>query len=172
MASSDRALLREPLPAGWTVARGLEEYLAENGFDRALYDAPRTPASLLGVRFSVPNGPQHRWAIMRHDIHHVLTGYGTDIIGESEVSAWEMASGLPNIGLYTTGLVSGLALLGYTRFPARTFAARRAARGETLYHDRVSYEAAMATRIGALRGRFGIPERGIAGARGLHARAP
>jgi len=32
-------------------------------------------------------------SIAIHDAHHMLTGYGTDIRGEVEVAAWELASG-------------------------------------------------------------------------------
>jgi hypothetical protein len=28
-----------------------------------------------------------------HDTHHLLTGYGTDVRGEAEITAWELASG-------------------------------------------------------------------------------
>ncbi len=28
-----------------------------------------------------------------HDLHHVVTGYQTDLRGESEIAAWELASG-------------------------------------------------------------------------------
>ena len=28
-----------------------------------------------------------------HDLHHVLTGYQTNLRGESEIAAWELASG-------------------------------------------------------------------------------
>ena len=28
-----------------------------------------------------------------HDVHHLLTGYGTDVQGEAEIAAWELASG-------------------------------------------------------------------------------
>ncbi len=168
------SLLGSPLPAEWTVARGLETYLYENGFDRALYDAPRTPASLLGVSFSVPNTPPHRWALMRHDLHHVITGYGTDIAGEAEVSVWEWAGGVstPKIGLYTTSIVGSLAMLAYTRYPLRALAARRAARGENLFHGKIEYEAALAMTIGALRKQLGLPSGGVTGARVLHANAP
>jgi ubiquinone biosynthesis protein Coq4 len=27
-----------------------------------------------------------------HDLHHVVTGYATDLAGESEIGAWELAS--------------------------------------------------------------------------------
>jgi hypothetical protein len=113
----------EPFPAALLVEQGRDSYLAENGFTVAAYDAPRTQASVWGVRFSVPNTPKHRWAIMLHDLHHVATGYGTDLIGEGEVSAWELRGGLRPLGLYVGSIVLGGALFGMLIAPRRVWRA-------------------------------------------------
>lgn len=84
---------RLPFPPAMQVDEALQVYLDENGFTRASYDAPRTPASFLGIRFSVPNTPRHAWAIRLHDLHHVATGFGTDLAGEGRISAWEARRG-------------------------------------------------------------------------------
>lgn len=34
-----------------------------------------------------------RDALSKHDIHHILTGYKTDVEGEAELAAWELGSG-------------------------------------------------------------------------------
>lgn len=34
-----------------------------------------------------------RDALCKHDVHHVLTGYTTDMKGEAELAAWELGSG-------------------------------------------------------------------------------
>ena len=153
---------------------GRDHYLTENGFSVAGYDEPWTPASLFGVRFRVPNTPRHRRAIMWHDLHHVLTGYGTDLRGEAEISAWECRGGLRPLGLYTGGIVLGLALAGLVVAPRRTLAAWRAGPvGGSLFHETGGYEQALAGEIGALRRRLGLPEEGLARhARALHADAP
>ncbi len=72
----------KPFPPDLTVRAGLDAFLDENGYSFEHYDAPRTPASLLGISFSVPNTARHRWAIMLHVLHHVATGYGTSAVGE------------------------------------------------------------------------------------------
>lgn len=166
------ASLDTPLPADWTVDHGLDAYLEENGFSRAAYDEPTTQASLFGVAFRIPNTPKHRWAIMLHDLHHVVTGYGTDLAGEGEVSVWEATAGLGGLGLYVGAIVGGLAMLGATRWPIRMRAARRASGGRSLFQNIVPYEDALRMTIGELRGRLGVPERGVAGRRALHALAP
>ena len=34
-----------------------------------------------------------REALCKHDVHHILTGYDTDMKGEAELAAWELGSG-------------------------------------------------------------------------------
>jgi hypothetical protein len=166
--------LHEPLPPELSVAAGLEAYLAENGFDRALYDAAWTPASLFGIPVPVPNTPKHRFAIMRHDLHHVATGFGTDPVGEAEISAWEARRGFGRIGLYTTGIVSGLVLLGLVLSPKRTIVALRGGRSSkgNLFASDVPYETLLSWTVGELRSHLGLPDRGLAGGRTLHEKAP
>jgi hypothetical protein len=77
--------LHRPIGASVRVRDARDAYLAENGFTVEGYEAKWTEASLFGFRFRVPNTPRHRWAIMRHDLHHVATGYGTDLAGEGEI---------------------------------------------------------------------------------------
>src|SRR5438105_12978537 len=80
---------RLPVPSTLRVVDARDAYLRENGFTFEEYSAPRTKAFLFGVTFSVPNTRAHARAIMLHDLHHVVTGYGTDLTGEGEVSAFE-----------------------------------------------------------------------------------
>jgi hypothetical protein len=170
--ASDASLT--PLPADWTVREGRDAYLAENGFSIESYDEAFTPATVFGLRLRVPNTPRHRWAIRLHDLHHVATGFGTDFVGEAEVSAWESAGRLRPLGLYTAGIVLGLALAGLCVAPQRTRRAYRASRRASLFGpDPPDYEALLALSIGELRQRLGIPAAGLADApRALHPRAP
>jgi hypothetical protein len=118
-----------------TVREALGEYLAENGFTFEAYDAKWTDASFLGIKFAVPNTPKHRWGIMLHDLHHVATGFGTDLTGEGEISAWELR-GVRSLGLYVGFIVTLGALMGLVRAPRRALTAYRAA-GRTLFDDSV-----------------------------------
>jgi hypothetical protein len=165
---------RSPFPARWTVQQGRDAYLAENGFTTQAYDERFTKATLLGIRFSVPNTPRHRWAIRLHDLHHVATGFGTDFVGEVEVSAWESAAGLRRLGLYTGGIVLGLALAGLFTAPRRALRAYRASKRASLFGpDAPEYEALLTLSIGELRERLGIPAVGLAHVpRALHPHAP
>jgi hypothetical protein len=156
-----------------TVRQARDAYLRENGFTLQAYDEPWTKATLFGLRFSVPNTRRHRWAIMMHDLHHVATGFGTDLAGEAEISAWELRRGVRRLGLYVGGIVTSLVGLGLVVAPRRTIAAFRAgASGPSLFALDDAGELLELT-VGELRQRLGLPERGLATTpRRLHADAP
>jgi len=164
-----------PFPAEWTVRRARDAYLAENGFTVEAYDAKWTEASFFFLHFSVPNTKTHRWAIMMHDLHHVATGFGTDLVGEAEISAWEARRGLSGLGAYVASIVVVGALTGLVLGPRRTVAAWRASSSEvpSLFCDPSRYERLLAMTVGELRELLGVPRRGVfAGTRRLHPRAP
>lgn len=164
-----------PIPSEYSVEQGRDAYLAENGFSVAAYDEPWTQASLFGIGFSVPNTSRHRWAIMLHDLHHVVTGFGTDIVGEAEISAWEARRGLRTLGLYTGAIVFNLALLGLFFAPRRTLRAWRASSSSqaSLFHDARPYAEIIASSVGEMRQRMGVPLEGLSLApRELHSKAP
>lgn len=175
MKGRGKQLQSRPLPSAWTVEAGLTTFLAENGYTAEEYDAPRTTASFLKLTFSVPNTPKHRWAIMRHDLHHVATGYGTSPQGEGEISAWELRRGIRPLGLYVGAIVIGGALLGLLVAPRRTIRAWRASgRSPTLFHlHECAYEHLLAMTLGELRAVLDLPDEGLAtAARRNHSLAP
>jgi hypothetical protein len=166
-----------PFPASWTVRRALDAYLAENGFTVEAYDEKWTEASAFGIPLKVPSTARHRWAIMLHDLHHVATGYGTDMVGEGEISIWESRRGLRSLGLYVASIVAVGSLGGMLLAPRRALAAFRASgRGCTSLFasgDAVAdYEALLALTVGELRARLGVPEEGLVTRRAIHSRAP
>lgn len=85
------------------------------------------------VPMPFPNSDARRRAVKSHDLHHVLTGYRTDIIGEFEISAWEIAAGCGRFVvpwfLNLMGVTAGLLVA-----PRRTMRAFwRGARSSSLY---------------------------------------
>jgi hypothetical protein len=155
-----------------------DAYLEENGFTADAYGEPWTWASFLGVRFALPNTAKHRWGIMLHDLHHVATGFGTDLAGEGEISVWELAAGgfagLRALGPYVGSIVMSGALLGVVLAPRRAFHAWRAARGaHALFAIETNYDELLAMNVGALRDTMGVPRAGLADrTRELHSHAP
>jgi hypothetical protein len=170
-------MLDRPLPASWTVRRARDAYLEENGFTVASYADPWTEASIFGIPIKVPNTPRHRWAIMLHDLHHVATGYGTDMIGEGEISVWEARRGLGVLGLYVGSIIAFGCVGGTVLAPRRALAAWRASGGgrTSLFPvggGAADYEALLDLTVGELRARLGVPEEGLTTTRAVHMRAP
>ncbi len=171
--------LAETFSSHWTVRSARDAYLAENGFTLEGYDDKWTGASFFGVALKVPNTKRHRWGIMLHDLHHVATGYGTDLVGEGEISAWELR-GIGKLGLYVGGIVAAGTLAGALLAPRRAIAAWRAGRAaRSLFElmpptdDHEAYERLLDLTVGELRARLGIPPEGLAQApRKLHDFAP
>jgi hypothetical protein len=147
------------IPAELTVRAARDLYLAHNGFTMAEYSAPTFAFPLFGRILRLPNPPARQAAVARHDLHHVLVGYGTDYAGESEISVWELRCGCNTPFLWFINIL-GL-LMGLTVAPRRTIRALRGARGTTLYVAGIPYEAALDMRVLDLRRRLGIPDDGI-----------
>ncbi len=175
-------MVREPFSGSMTVRQARDAYLAENGFTVQAYDAKTTDASFLGIKFAVPNTPRHRVGIMLHDLHHVVTGFGTDIRGEGEISVWEARRGLKPLGLYVATIVTSGALAGFLFAPRRALHAwQKSVGGASLFPmcqlDARAFEARYAEllemTVDELRRELSVPSEGIAETpRKLHAYAP
>lgn len=134
----------------------LARFYKENNLDADGGDAsPSVKVEFFnGFCFYFPNFDQRRKAVIKHDIHHLLTGYSTVLKGETEISAWEIASGCKKYHaaffINTSGLMMG--------FPLNFFGILRAfARGrrtKNLYDDKITTEQAMDTPIKILRREF------------------
>lgn len=69
-------------------------YFRDNAFgDDGGYGAKWVKLQLGPLPFAFPNSPARVRAIKYHDLHHVVTGYATDLVGEAEIGAWEIGSG-------------------------------------------------------------------------------
>jgi hypothetical protein len=68
----------------------------ENGIDEDGGYARKWVKKLGPVPVLFPNTSGRRAALLPHDLHHVATGYGTTLVGEAEIGAWELASGCRN----------------------------------------------------------------------------
>lgn len=169
-------VLSRPIPADWTVSKALDTYLAVNGFTRAEYDRPWVEVTFWSFTFPFPNPPSRRQAIRMHDLHHVVTGYGTSPTGEAEISAWELRRGVGVFSLFVQGIILGGVLLGLLHAPSRTLAAWRAGRspsGAGLHPcDPELYASLLGRSVGELRALYDVPKAGITGARELHYAAP
>jgi len=136
-----------------TMRAARELYFETNGFGAdGGYNDTWVDFKLGPVPMPFPNTPGRLKAVKFHDLHHVLTGYQTNTLGEFEISAWEIGAGCKKIAaawvLNLGGMVGGL-----SSTPRRTFAAFvRGRQSRTLYSD--DYEQLLERRVGELRGRY------------------
>lgn len=104
--------------------------------------------------FYFPNFDARRKAVLRHDIHHLLTGYTTSLAEESAISAWEIASGCKKYWaaflIDTSGMMIGLPIHLWGVLKAFS----RGRRTKNLYHDLISPEAALDMKISELKKEF------------------
>lgn len=149
------------LPGQLTVREGLERYLAQNGFSIESYTAPTFALRMFGRLYHFPNTRDRQRLVPFHDLHHVLTGYGTDFMGEAEIGAWELRSGCKSFAIYYLDIWS--CIIGLLIDPMRLFQAWKRAKGQrTLYRMNVDYPSLLDGRIGDLRAMLGIPPDGLA----------
>jgi hypothetical protein len=138
-----------------------DAYLEVNGFTMEGYTAPTFALPFLGREIHFPNPPTRQRAIARHDLHHALTGYGTDYVGEAEIGVWELRAGCNTLFLWAINLTA--VALGVFLSPPRMWRAFRAAeRARSLYLDQTPYEQLLETKLVDLRARCGIPPEGLA----------
>src|SRR5690349_999095 len=77
-----------------TLGEALRRYFDDNGFgEDGGYGAAWVDFMLGPIPFPFPNTDPRRRAVRYHDLHHIVTGYRTDFLGELEISAWEIGSG-------------------------------------------------------------------------------
>ncbi|MHB8681580.1 MAG: hypothetical protein ACYDA2_05740 [Acidimicrobiales bacterium] len=97
-----------------SLAVALERHLVESGFpsDGGL-DEKWVVVGLGPIPLCFPNTKARRRATLVHDLNHVISGYGHDMVGEAEIAAWELGGGCKNYWaawfLNWAALVPGLA---------------------------------------------------------------
>ena len=136
-------------------ARG--RYFADNAFgDDGGYAKKWVKLQLGPLPFAFPNSAARVRAVKYHDLHHVVTGYATDLVGEAEIGAWEIGSGCASflaawiLNLYA--MVLGF-LSGHPGAVWRAFVRGRHTRN--LYRDAYD-EALLDARLGSVRARLGL----------------
>ena len=166
--------LDQPLPAHLSVREALEVYLNENGFTEEEYDLDVVRVTFWGLTFSLPNPPSRKLAVRFHDLHHIMTGYGTDPVGEGEISAWELRKGIRVFGVYVQVIIFFGTLLGFIHSPRKIWSAWSASKSSIRLPlaSQERYEHLLTLNLGELRQLYGGPPAGIAGRRTLNENAP
>jgi len=139
-----------------TVRTGRDRYLAENALTTDSYAARRFPIYVGSLPIYVPNPGYLPW----HDLHHVATGYATGLVGEAEISAYELRSGCRS--LFIIVLCVGAMMIVMFVVPQRVLRAWKVAKGtHNLYRRDISYDLILEMTVSELRDRWGIPREGF-----------
>jgi hypothetical protein len=142
--------------ASLTLRAALEHYFAANGLPADGGYEKRWVVIRVGPVpvFAFPNSAGRRRIVRAHDLHHVLTGYRTDIRGEGEIAAWEIGAGVRDRAALQLELrVLGFALV---RWPRALFDAFRRGRRSRNLLDRPVDDALLARSVGEVRRELGI----------------
>ncbi len=109
-------------------------FFADNGYgDDGGYSERWVKLKLGPLPLAIPNTASRKQAVPLHDLHHILTGYGTDWLGELEISAWELGAGCGRYSFAWQINLQGVAV-GLLVCPLRTLRAfRRGLRCRSLY---------------------------------------
>jgi len=138
-----------------TLREARARYFAENGFGDGGYAKRWVRVQLGPVPLWMPNTASRVRSVRLHDLHHVVTGYDTDLVGEGEIGAWEVgshcrdhwAAWVLNLG------AMGLAVLLAPGRLLRAFA--RGRRSWNLYEGEWDEEI-LDEKVGDLRMRLGV----------------
>ena len=147
-----------------------QRYLEENGLPPdGGYDTRWVRAPIGPIPFAFPNSAGRRRVAPAHDLHHVLTGYATDLTGEGEIGAWEIGAGVRDRSALQLELrVLGFALVWAPRRLFRAFV--RGRRSRHLLDQPCRDEAFLGRSVASLRAELGL-DRGPTPARAADRRA-
>jgi hypothetical protein len=138
-----------------TLRDARARYFQVNQFgDNGGYDDAWVDFKLGPLPFPFPNTPARVRAVRYHDLHHVLTGYDTNTIGEFEISAWEIAAGCKSY-LAAWQLNLGGMFAGMFISPRRIWSAFLRGRSSHTLYDR-SLDALLDGSVRAARGETGL----------------
>lgn len=99
-----------------------------------------------------PNFSARRKAVLKHDIHHLITDYPSTFTGETEISAWEIASGCKKYWAAWVLDISGMMMGIFFNFWGVLKAFARGRRTKNLYFDIMPDEQAMKMKPHELKG--------------------
>lgn len=142
-----------PYPDTMTLREARAAYFDANGFGASGgYDDAWVDFKLGPVPMPFPNTPARVRAVRYHDLHHVLTGFDTNTIGEFEISAWEIAAGCKGYGA-AWALNLGGTFAGLLAAPRRTWRAFVRGRADRSLYDE-PFEELLDLTVGEARARY------------------
>jgi hypothetical protein len=141
-----------------TLGTARTAYYQVNGFGDDGGDALAwVPLKIWRFTIRIPNTEGRRRAVRIHDLHHVVTGYATDLRGESEIAAWELASGCLRWPAATILNLFALAI-GIVIAPRRLLHAWARGRQTRNLYAEEGVDHLLPQPVAAVRGRLGLDE--------------
>ena len=120
-------------------------------------DDPSVKVELLkGVNIYIPNLESRKKVVLKHDMHHLLTGYPLNMKGETEISSWELSTGCNHnwfaYGINTLGMITGIPFnpIGIWK------AWKRGKHTRNLYNEKYQEEVLMNQKVSDLRLELGL----------------
>lgn len=134
-------------------------YYRANGFgDDGGDSLDWVPIKIWRFTLKIPNSSARRRAVKVHDLHHIVTGYRTDLRGEAEIAAWELASGCARVPVAFVLNLFALAI-GVLMIPGRVvraWARGRASRNLYRRDTLESLDALLPQDVTAVRASLGL----------------
>lgn len=139
-----------------TLGAARADYYCIHGFGDDGGDAlDWVPVKLWKLTIKIPNTDGRRRAVKIHDLHHVVTGYRTDLRGESEIASWELATGCLNMSAALVLNLLGLAL-GLVIAPARMARAWARGRASRNLYRHPQLDALLGEEVATVRAQLGL----------------
>ncbi len=144
-----------------TMLEARTRYFRDNRFgDDGGYGDKWVDIAVGPLHVPFPNTAGRVRAVRYHDLHHLVTGYTTDLVGEAEIGAWELGAGCKSLAAAWFLNLTVMAM-GMVRAPGRTFAAFvRGRRSDSLYGQ--PFEPLLAETVDEVRARTHVPSAAAA----------
>jgi len=148
MKSYDQMAMKEALPQFY-----LQYQIDEDG---GINDTSVKVELLKGISVYIPNIEARKKVILKHDMHHVLTGYPGAMKGETEISAWEISTGCRHSWLALT--LNYFGMLGGVLFNLKGvwMAYLRGKASRNLYKIEYTDEQLLNMNVSELRKKIGL----------------
>ena len=150
--------MQSEFPANSTIAQVLPEFYEKYDLkeDGGMDDDTVKIVLYKNICFYLPNIGDRKKAVLKHDIHHIITGYKSDFKGETEIGAWEVSSGCKKYWvawvLDLAGMITGLPFNLRGVFNAFVTGQRT----RNLYDNAIPDEVALSMTIDELREKLGL----------------
>jgi hypothetical protein len=139
-----------------TLREARQLYFDRSGFDDKSYKEDVVYINLGPIKFPILNTVARKKTVPLHDLHHVVTGYDTSWLGESEISAWEIGAGGTPKYLYIKIIIWSAVFWGLFINPRAVWRAYKRGHGSRNLFNREYTDDFLNLTVGHLKKEIGI----------------